>query len=237
MDSHGSAARGGLFLICIENEGLFCKEGSIRVNKVWIKIAVAVFFAIILMGCNPVEFNQTTDKSELLTEKYSIIQIEALKNAAETGPMTFSIFKRDFEAQCVRKTYQGYYVVLLLEDDSNAFVFFDSKDILTRVMVSNGFQSKLEFQNLVTEQMSKSEVLSVDTNTIVSPVSAVEMTVHIVQEGVCIVKYLRFTDGEILENPTVASIEFVENESVAACEDPFIRKEIPFILAIDKVGK
>ena len=63
------------------------------------------------------------------------------------------------------------------------------------------------------------------------------MTVHIVQEGVCIVKYLRFTDGEILENPTVASIEFVENESVAVCEDPFIRNEIPFILAIDKVGK
>ncbi len=40
-----------------------------------------------------------------------------------------------------------------------------------------------------------------------------------------------------LEGPIVASIELAENESIAACEDPFIRNEIPFILAIDKVSK
>ena len=80
-------------------------------------------------------------------------------------------------------------------------------------------------------------VLNFDTNTILAPFSAVEMTAHIVQEGVYIVKYSRFLDGEIIEDPIATSIEFIGNESLLTSEDPFISNEIPFVFELDKVSK
>lgn len=206
-------------------------------NRILSIITIPVICMVTLIWCNNMKFNQATNKNDLLTEEYSIAQIEELKSTAESGHMTFSKFKRDFNAQCVRKTHQGYYVVLLLEDGRNAFAFFNEKNTLLRVMVVNGFKSKTEFQNQVVEQMTKSEVLNFDSNAILVPVSAIEITAHIVQEGICIVKYSRFLDGKIIEDPIVASIEFIENETISTNEDPFIRDEIPFVFEFDKVSE
>ena len=207
------------------------------IKKMLNVVVVFTVLVLVLTGCNNMKFDQTTNKNNLLTEKYPISLIEELKNVADSGHMTFSKFKRDFNIQCVRKTHQGSYVVLLLEDDSNAFVFFNEEDTLIRIIISKGFKSKNEFQNQVIEQMPKSEVLSFDTNTIIAPVSAIDITAHIVQEGICIVKYSRSAGGEILADPIVTSVKFFDNESIATCEDPFIRNEIPFIFEVDKVSE
>lgn len=206
-------------------------------NRVLSGIIIIVMCMVTLSGCNNMKFNQITNKNDLLTEKYPSIQIEKLQSAAEVGDMTFSNFKRDFDVQCMRKTHQGYYVVLLLEDGGNAFAFFNDKNTLVRVMVLDSFKSKVEFQNQVVEQMPKSEVLNLDSNTIIAPVSAIEITAHIVQEGIFVVKYSRFRDGEIIEDPVVTSIQFIENESISTNEDPFIRDEIPFIFEFDKASE
>jgi len=190
---------------------------------------------IMLVGCNGVKFDQVTNKNDLLTEAYSTNQIEELKAAAESKHVKYSKFKREFNVQCARKTHQGYYVVLLLEDEKNAFVFFNEENVLVRVMISNGFKSKTEFQNQVVEKMAQSEVLNFDSNAIPAPVSAVEIIAHIVQEGIYIVKYSRLLNEAIIEDPIVTSIEFVENDAIPSSEDPFIRDEIPFILEFDKV--
>ena len=207
----------------------------IMTNRV-LSVIIIVTCMVTLIGCNNMKFNQITNKNDLLTEKYPIIQIEELKSTAEAGNMTFSNFKRDFDVQCMRKTHQGFYVVLLLEDGGNAFAFFNEKNLLIRVMVVDNFKSKIEFQNQVVEQMPKSEVLNLDSNTHITPVSALEITAHIVQEGIFIVKYSRFRDGEIIEDPIVASIQFIENESISTNEDQFIRDEIPFIFEFDKAS-
>lgn len=207
------------------------------VNEIWSAITIIVMCVVILVGCDNMKFNQETNKNDLLTEKYSIVQIEELKSAADFRNITFTKFKKDFNVQCVRKTHQGCYVVLLLEDERNAFVFFNKENILNRVMISDGFKSKVEFQNHVTEQMPKSEVLNFDLNTIFVPVSAVDITVHIVQEGAFIVKYTRFVDGKSIEDPVVSSIEFIENKSLSTNTDAFIRDQIPFVFEIDKVCK
>ena len=206
-------------------------------NRVLSEIIIIVMCIVTLSGCNNMKFSQITNKNDLLTEKYPNIQIEKLQSAAEVGDMTFSNFKRDFDVQCMRKTHQGYYVVLLLEDGGHAFAFFNEKNTLVRVMVFDSFKSKAEFQNQVVEQMPKSEVLNLDSNTIIAPVSAMEMTAHIVQEGIFVLKYLRFRDGEIIEDPIVTSIQFIENKSISTNEDPFIRDEIPFIFEFDKASE
>ncbi len=203
-------------------------------NRVLSGIIITAICMVTLVGCNNMKFDQITNKNDLLTEKYSIIQIEELQRAAEASDMTFSNFKKEFNVQCMRKTHQGYYVVLLLEGGGNAFAFFNKKDTLNRVMVFDCFKSKIEFQNQVAEEMPKSEVLNLDSNTIIAPVSALEITVHIVQEGIFVLKYSRFRDGEIIEDPIVTSIQFIENESISTNDDPFIRDEIPFIFELDK---
>ena len=203
-------------------------------NRVLSGIIITAICMVTLVGCNNMKFDQITNKNDLLTEKYSIIQIEELQSAAEAGDMTFSNFKKEFNVQCMRKTHQGYYVVLLLEGGGNAFAFFNKKDTLNRVMVFDCFKSKIEFQNQVAEEMPKSEVLNLDSNTIIAPVSALEITAHIVQEGIFVLKYSRFRDGEIIEDPIVTSIQFIENESISTNDDPFIRDEIPFIFELDK---
>lgn len=127
--------------------------------------------------------------------------------------------------------------MLLLENKENVFAFFDEKDTLFQIMVSGAFRSKAEFQNQVVKQMLKSEVLNLDSNAIVVPVSASEITVHIVQEGLFIVKYSCFKDSEIIEDPIVNSMQFIENENIPVSNDPFTIDEIPYIFEIDKVGK
>ena len=179
-------------------------------------------------------FNQTTSKSDLLTKKYSITEIEELKISAEAANITFSSFRRNFDVQCMRKTHQGYYVVLLLEDGGNAFVFFNNDNELIRIISSNGFMGKDEFQNQVAEQMPQSEVLDFDHNAILAPISSVDATAHIVMEGIFLVKYARFIDGKIIQDPIVTSIQFLPNESIPTNDDAFVRDEIPFIFEHDK---
>ena len=202
-------------------------------NRVLIKLLV-VMYMIILTGCGSMRFNQTADKRDLLTEKYSIEQIEELKSKAQTGNITFSDFKRDFNVQCIRKTHQGYYVVLLVEEGGNAFVLFNKEDVLRHVLIYDGFKSKKEFQSQVVEQMPESEVLKFDSNAIMTPISAVELAIYIVQEGVFVIQYSRHTDGEMLEDPIVTSIRFLDNDSIQKSEDPFVRYIIPFIWEFDK---
>lgn len=206
-------------------------------NRMLSGIIIMEICMVTLMGCNNMKFNQTTNKSDLLTVKYPVIQIDEIQGAAETGDVTFSDFESHFEVQCMRKTHQGYYVVLLLEDGRNAFAFFNEKNTLTRIMVLERFKSKIEFQNEVVEQISKSEVLNLDSNTIIAPVSALDITAHIVQEGIFVVKYSRFWEGEIIEDPIVTSIQFIDNESLLTNEDVFIRNEIPFVLELDKASE
>ena len=76
-------------------------------NRVLV-VVMAVAICLTLIGCNSMRFDQTTNKNNLLTEKYSIAQIEELKNTAEADRMTFSDFQRCFNVQCIRKTQPSF---------------------------------------------------------------------------------------------------------------------------------
>lgn len=207
------------------------------IKKIFGLITIVAICAAIVTGCNDIRFDNSTNKNDLITEKYSITQIEKLKCSMNSENITFSKFKKDFNAQCVRKTHQGYYVVLLLEDDKNAFIFFDEENNLVSAIVTNEFKSKKEFQTQVLFQMSEKEVIKFDPNTIFMPVSAVEITAHIVKEGVFVVKYSRFSGNEMLDEPIVDSITFIENEQIPTSEDWLVRNEIPFIFEFDKLSE
>ena len=92
------------------------------------------------------ECNQTDVKSALIKTKYPSHKIEDLRIATEVDNISFSKFKKIFKVECIRKTHQGYYVVLLDENGSNAFVFFNEEDELTYVIVKDRFLAKREFE-------------------------------------------------------------------------------------------
>ncbi|NLZ70431.1 MAG: hypothetical protein GX907_03760 [Clostridiaceae bacterium] len=208
-------------------------------SRVLSVVTIITICMIVLVGCNYMKFNNSTNKNDLLTKQYSSAQIEELKKAAESEGITFSKFQRDFAVQCVRKTHQGYYVVLLLEDGQNAFVFFYTENPFARVIIADGFKSKNEFYAHVSEQMPESEVLKFDPHTtLLLPFSAFDITAHIVQEGIFIVTYLRFSEGKgMLKDPIVSSVDFFENESVSTSENILVRDVIPFIFEFDKVSE
>ena len=198
-------------------------------KKVLCMSVVGILCLAMLMGCGAMKFDQETHRGELITKKYSTAQIEALQRNVQSGGMSYVQFKRQFKAECVRQTHQGYYVVLLAEDGRNAFAFFNNKDVLINVIVANGFMDRAEFESRVTVQMNKAAVLQADPQAIPAPVSAVDISIHIVKKGVFLLKYTREADSSV-----VATIEFVSNESLPTHEDPFVTGVVPYILAIDK---
>lgn len=206
-------------------------------NRVISGIVVTAMCLTMLMGCNKMDFDQTTDKNELLTEIYSTEQIEELKKISYSGETyTFANLKNDFEIQCVRKTHQGYYVVLLLDEGGNAFIFFDKENTLVSVILLNSVKSKTEFENQIKERMTQKEVLNFDSNIFLSPISAIEISIHFVKEGIFIVEYSRYEDGKVIEDPVFVSLTFIGNENIPTHEDFFIRDVIPFIYEFDKMS-
>ncbi len=200
-------------------------------------IIVLLILIVLLTGCNDIKYNNSENKIDLITKKYSTEQIEKLELTTGSEKVTFSEFKKDFDAQCIRKTHQGYYVILLLEGGENSFAFFNDDNILTSVMTVDKFKTQNEFNIQALDGMTKSAVLNFDPNAILIPVSSVEITAHIVQEGLYIIKYTRFLDGQSIEDPVVNSVEFIANENISASSDALVKDEIPFIFEFDKVSE
>ena len=200
-----------------------------------ILVVIIVIGIVTIKKCNNVKFDQNTDMNELITHKYSVTEIQSLQNAVPSLSMTFSDFKKKFKVQCARKTHQGFYVVLLIEDGRHAYICFNEDEMLYRVLVAGDFKSKEEFQNNVTTETQLSDVLKYDSNTLPSRVSAQKITIHIVKEGYFIVEYLRFVDGQLTDDPTVSSLTFYENDSLKSDEYDYAKVEmIPYIYEFDK---
>lgn len=175
--------------------------------------------------------------------KYPVTRLEVWEHAAVESQRinspritTLAEFTKTYEPLHVRQTHQGHYAVLPLTDGRNAFVFFNQKGIMTRVMARTGFQTKDEFRQQIREHMPYSELLSVDPDTIPIPISAVAMTAHIVQEGVWLIRHYHMKDGRYYEESRIEKMEFFSNEELSGDEELLKGLAIPYILPCDKEG-
>lgn len=195
-------------------------------------IALTVICMLALVGCFGVKYNNTDHKNDIITETYSVSQIDDLYNRIFSEGVSFSEFKRDFKAQCVRKTPYGYYVVLSMENNKNAYIFMDRDNNLYNVAVMGDFKTKGEFKTQISAFNTKSDVLDYDSNTVETFASRGEFTFHHVQEGVYIIEYTRLVGTERVEDPVIVDVRFVDNQTLFMDEFP----NIPCILEIDKVN-
>lgn len=204
-------------------------------KKFFITILLVITYLISLVGCEKMKYDNKTNKDKLITKEYTTSKIDDLKSIIQSTGMSFDKFQELFKVQCVRKTCQGYYVILRQEDEKNVYVFFNNNHQSVDILIVKDFITELEFKNIVENETTESEVLMLDSNTIFLPVSAVHASAHIVQEGVFIIKYSSFSEEVFLEDPIVHSIEFVKNEDILL-ENNDINYIVPLILPIDKVG-
>jgi len=206
-------------------------------KSLWIKILKSIIIitgicVIVFLGEGSVTYDNLTPKNDLLTEKYSVEKIQEFKDRMYIERVTFFDFKKAFHIQCVRKTHQGYYSILLTEDGQTAFAFFDETKKLVDVVIVREFKTKDEFQLGVSLQMSQSQLLQFDSATVFLHISAVGFTAHIVQEGVYIVRCSRFIDKNLVLETHVESVRFIENSSLSTNES-----SIPFIYEFDKLNE
>ncbi len=207
-------------------------------RNTFIRITCIVILAFSMVGCGDLKVDNVTSKNDLITKTYSIDKIQNMKQKVESGFMDFKQFKKEFKIQCMRKTHQGYYVVLLQDDGKDVFVFMNNEFNLHNVMIKDKFITREEFEQFLLSEPTVLEVMLFDVGTILLPVSAVNMTAHHVKGGVLLVTYEKQVPPvQEYEVPKVKSVEFYQDEDIINNDDDFIRLVVPYILEIDKEHK
>lgn len=200
-----------------------------------------IFVTLIIMMIFPEErkmkYNNDKNISELITQKYSKSDIESMKKGIEEKTLDYSKLKSNYNIQCLRKTYQGYYALFLQDDGARVFVFMNEKMELSEVLVIDDIKRKNEYDFLEMGITTESQVLKFDKNTFLLPISSVDATVHFVQEGLLVITYSRFNEETqtILDDSVVKSITFHSNTDFPLKDDILINLNVPYILEIDKL--
>lgn len=197
---------------------------------------ILIFVRIFVRGMD-VKYNNTEHFENLANIKYSIREIEEIKEAIEYNDWNYTKFKSLFDIQCLRKTYQGYYVILLQDDGRRAFVFMDEEMKLNEVLLIGNMKEKEEFSFIEPGRTTEDEIVSMDENAILLPVSSVTSTAHIVREGLLVITYNRLEEEKqmLFDDPLVNAVVFYANESFPLEDNEMINKNVPYILPIDRV--
>ena len=177
-------------------------------------------------------FDNECNYYDVITRTYTKEDIDDLNKQLYTSVVTYNQFEKQFIVECMRKTEYHYYVILLQDDGTRVFLFFDTDTMVLRNIYSvKNFKTKKEVEEhlAIQSNITKKTVLQFDENTYFMEFNSVESTAHYVDEGVFIIQYERTIDG-IDNNSLVSEIDFFSNVD----ESVFAQLGIPYILPIDK---
>lgn len=203
--------------------------------------ALLIFLVAILAVIIPfsigekMKYNNDKTIDTLVTETYSASEIQKMKSSIENNKLTYSQLRSDYNIQCLRKTYQGYYAVFLQDDGSHVFVFINKNKEPYKILVIDEIKNKSQYDFIEVGKTTKNEILNYDENTLFMPVSSVITTAHITKEGVLLVTYDNFDEvsGMILDDAVVKSITFYNNSDFPL-KNSLIDSNVPYILEVDK---
>ena len=134
-----------------------------------------------------IPFDNSNSLSDAIPRKYSVSAISELTQKVNTGGVHYYKFKWKFKPECIRKTgrdYYGYYAVLQQEDGQYAFLFINDERIIDKVLVTDHFKSKSEFDFVTLGQTTIREIHAFDTNYFFPAISNMHIYDYIVQEGI-----------------------------------------------------
>ena len=175
---------------------------------------------------SPYKYDNNTPISQMKKQQYTEKEIKKLEEDIFSGNITVRQFIRKYKPQCIRKTFQGYYAVLIQDNNLMYFVFWDNKDNIYNIYKTNGFVSHDTLQNSV--EIGKSNINDITrngTDFCYYPISKMLLTGHICSDGVLIIEY----DSNSVSN----SIKFFSNEELDTSDD-YLLQLTPYILPLDK---
>lgn len=143
----------------------------------FIVTAVVAICAVTLLGCSSQPSTPSNYIKENSTNQNCYSYAFGLLHSANLGD-----YSANGESDYMFKDKNMYTPAEITEfiERDMLFIFFDEENTLIRIMVSDGFKTKEEFQNQIVKQMAKSDVLNFDSNTILTAISAMGITAHIV---------------------------------------------------------
>ncbi len=212
--------------------GSMKKKVLIGAAAVLIALIGAGVFVWFYSGRDVLRYNNTDSKDDLITRQYTSEEIQDIQYNISIGGMTFAELDNLYEVECLRKTHQGYYVVLRQDDGKDVYLFLNDEMKIARTHILGNYKTKEAFADNIKVGMSRSEVYKYDSND-VSPFYGITfMKIHIVQEGYYKIRYSRPLGADLSE-PTVEAIEYCSNEEILAQDDP---TTLYYILEIDRVN-
>lgn len=215
-------------------------------KKIMINFLILVLLLSIFNGCAEKrvtgddiikKYNNEVGCNDLVKTVYTQEKFSELENRLQSykeKSLNLSELLDDYNFECIRKISENdYYTVILREDNSKLFVFFNSDCEITNYIMFNNFKKTEDFNFIKKNVTHESEVIDFDKQYITYPVSAVNVTGHITKNGVIIIKYSRMADEVLQYDNIVDEVEFFEDDSIKDSDNFFI-KNTPYILPIDK---
>lgn len=203
-------------------------------------IFLIIIFTMSMCSCNSKESkmdcNNNEDYANLISTTYSYDEFVEVGKIITYDDIYFDDFNALYKVECIRETFQGYYVVIELDNNSIGFAFFDGSNKLINTLTVSNFKNSSEFNFITNNVTEKNEINDFDQNYFTMPISSVDIDCHITVDGMIVIKYSR-TMGlyeKSLYNPTVESIEFYNNDELILNQDNYFIKNTPYILSIDK---
>lgn len=190
-------------------------------------LVVAVLLLFIYKNhTNFYKYDNDTPLSYTKNQQYTEQEMKKLEEDIFTGNITVRQFVRKYKPQCIRKTNQGYYAVLMQDNNLKCFIFWDNKNNIYNIYKTSGFVSHDMLQNSV--EIGKSNINDITrngTDFCYYPISKMLLTGHICSDGVLIIEY----DSNSVSN----SIKFFSNEELDTSDD-YLLQLTPYILPLDK---
>lgn len=197
-------------------------------------IIIICFSGCLQKGDNTLKYDNDILADAAISKVYSEKDIEELKSKLKLETITYSEIESLFKVECIRKTFQGYYIVLKIDDGGYTFLFIDTELKLSKIISADNFYSKSDFDFVECSKTTASEISGFDSNTIYYPVSYLHISGHILSDGIIIIEYDRYKDDILLNDPIVKSVKYISNNDIERMTDDFYVRNTPFILDIDK---
>lgn len=208
---------------------------KITISVVLLAIVV-VIFAVCFFKPEGMDFDNTTPPGEVITRTYEIAEMQELQQQINLSGIPREVLNRKVLAECVRNTDFGSYIVLRQADGKHVFIFLDEDGNATYCIISSCSKTFLDFDFVKPGVTTLTNMVAFDPETVLSPVSAVSQTGHILADGILLINYSGLDGDRILEDPVVSSLQFITNDDI----EQHIRETggclIPYILPIDKVA-
>lgn len=189
---------------------------------------------LMLSGCSygdepELEYDNNISADLAISKTYTEAEISNLQS------LSFNDIKSKFNLECIRKTFQGYYIVLKMENGGRTFLFLNMDLNLKKVISVDEFYKSSDFSFVNIMKTTFDDIINFDLNATYYPVSVVDVTGHILSDGFMLIQYERVVNGVLVESPVVKSIEFTSNADMEGKTDAFWIQNAPFILLIDKI--